>query len=57
MEQHVGLLAVDGNIACCPGLDRVRWRGNVLGPAVLFTGLCRICLDGGVLAKVGVGNK
>lgn len=56
MEEHVGLLAVDGDIAGGAGLDRIGRRRDVLVVAVLLAGLRVFGLDGSVLAEIGVGH-
>lgn len=57
MEEHIRLLAVNGDIAGGAWLDRVGWCRDILCVAIFLTRLFRVCLDGRVLAKVGVGYK
>lgn len=57
MKEHVGLFAVDRDVACSTGFNGVRRSGDVLSSAVFFTRLGGICFDSSVLSKVGIGNK
>ena len=56
MEENVGFLAVDGDVACRTRLDRVRGSSDILLLLILRVGLCGFSLDRRLLAQVGVGH-
>jgi hypothetical protein len=56
VEENVGFLAADGDVACRTRLDRVRGSSDILLLLILRVGLCGFSLDRRLLAQVGVGH-
>ena len=56
MEENVGFLAADGDVACRTRLDRVRGSSDILLLFILRIGLCGLSLDRRLLAQIGVGH-
>lgn len=57
VEEHVGLFAVDGQVARGAGLDGVGRCCDILRTSILFARLVWVGLDSRFLAQVGIGNK
>ena len=57
MEEDIGLLAMNGNVACCALRDGIGRRGDVLVLPIFFARLCVLSLYSGLLAEVGIGNE
>ena len=56
MEENVGFLAADGDVACRTRLDRVRGSSDILLLFILRIGLCGLSLDCRLLAQIGIGH-